>query len=271
MRPETSVGLTIAGFDPSSGAGITADLAVMAAHGIFGTSCATALTVQSTLGVKASHTVPAEVIWDTLNFLAADLPPVGIKIGMLGDEAAVLVIAEFLKGRPVPVVLDPVLRSSSGRELLDPRGVVALREGLLPMVDWVTPNVEELGILSGVEIRRTSDIERAACLLRDRWPGLSIVATGGDQETADDLVVLADGGMAWLRGRRIESRATHGTGCAFSTALLCGLLKGAEPVAAAREAKAFVAMGILRAAGLGSGKGPMDLYWRFRPDGPRES
>lgn len=139
--------LTIAGFDPSSGAGVTADLMVFAAHGLFGTSCITGLTVQSTVGVRLSVPVVTELVQETLECLVSDLPPVGVKIGMLGMGATVEVVAEFLEGlraggRRVPVVLDPVLRSSLGRELLDAAGVEVLRERLLPVVDWVTPNVE---------------------------------------------------------------------------------------------------------------------------------
>src|ERR1700677_1518805 len=132
--------LTIAGFDPSSGAGVTADLMVFAAHGLFGVSCVTALTVQSTVGVMATDPIAAEVVRSTLDCLQADLPAAGIKIGMLSTASNVATVADFLtelrglhgQGTRVPVVLDPVLRSSSGRELLDPEGVTSLRERLLP-------------------------------------------------------------------------------------------------------------------------------------------
>ena len=132
--------LTIAGFDPSSGAGVTADLMVFAAHVLFGVSCITALTVQSTTGVVATHSVAAEVVRATLSCLQADLPAAGVKIGMLGTASNVEAVADFLTmvrgldgdGKRTPVVLDPVLRSSSGRELLDAGGVRLIRERLLP-------------------------------------------------------------------------------------------------------------------------------------------
>src|SRR6185312_16489017 len=127
MRTAKTV-LTIAGFDPSSGAGVTADLMVFAAHGLFGTSCITSLTVQSTIGVEESHPIRSETIRATLDCLQADLPVAGIKIGMLATEEAVAAVADFLedlrrRGEQVLVVLDPVLRSSSGRELLEPAGL----------------------------------------------------------------------------------------------------------------------------------------------------
>ena len=144
--------LTIAGHDPSSGAGVTADLSTFAAHGLFGSSCITALTVQSTQGVFGSSPVSAEILAAALDCLLADLPPVGIKIGMLATASNVIAVADFLErirdmAPNTPIVLDPVLRSSSGRELLDQTGVTRLRDSLLPLVGWITPNLEELGIL----------------------------------------------------------------------------------------------------------------------------
>ncbi len=257
--------LTIAGFDPSSGAGVTADLMVFAAHGLFGTSCITGLTVQSTVGVRSTELVRVGLVRETLECLVSDLPPVGVKIGMLGSGATVEVVAEFvagLRGR-VPVVLDPVLRSSSGRELLDAAGVAAMRERLLPVVDWVTPNVEELGVLTGRGVRRREDVAEAARVLGGM--GLNVVATGGHLERPDDLV-LAGGEMVWLEGEKIESRATHGTGCAFSSALLSRLVLGDSEMDAARLAKQYVAEAIRTAEALGEGYGPVNHLWPLREE-----
>ena len=254
--------LTIAGFDPSSGAGVTADLAVMAVHRFFGMSAITALTVQSTLGVRSTHAVDATVLQATLECLLDDVRPGGVKIGMLGSAAAVEVVAAFVErlrrdGGRVPVVLDPVLRSSSGRDLLDASGVETLRRRLLGLVDWVTPNTAELAVLTGMPVGSHEEIERAAGSLR----GVDVVATGGDLERADDLVLLKNGARHWLSGEKIASSATHGTGCAFSTALLCGLASGMDGLAAAEAAKHYVAEAIRRAEPIGRGKGPMRLLW----------
>jgi hydroxymethylpyrimidine/phosphomethylpyrimidine kinase len=230
----------------------------MAAHGLFGTSCATALTVQSTVGVRATHAVDAEIVTQTLACLAEDLPPAGIKIGMLANEANVLAVAA------VPVVLDPVIRSSSGAALLDMAGVAAMQRSLLPLVDWVTPNLGELAALAGMMVDGPAEMGRAARVLLDRWPQLNVVGTGGDLDKPYDLVLHTDGRMEWLEGERVESRATHGTGCAFSTALLCGLVKGLEAGVALRGAKQFVTEAIRRAEPRGSGHGPMDLLWPLR-------
>ena len=235
----------------------------MAAHGLFGTSCITALTVQSTLGVQSSHAVDAAVVKKTLECLAADLPPAGIKIGMLANAVAVEVVAQFLEGLKgkVPLVLDPVIRSSSGAHLLDMAGIAVMRRRLLPLVDWLTPNIGELSALAGITVDGPEQMEQAAAALRVRWPRLNVAATGGHLEQPDDLVMRADGGVEWMRGERVESRSTHGTGCAFSTSLLCGLVSGLEPGDAARAAKRYVAEAIRRAEPRGGGNGPMELYW----------
>jgi hydroxymethylpyrimidine/phosphomethylpyrimidine kinase len=261
--------LTIAGFDPSSGAGVTADLMVFAAHGLFGTSCITGLTVQSTVGVKGSAEVGAAWVKETLKCLASDLPPVGVKIGMLTTGATVEVVAEFVAGlrghggRGVPVVLDPVLRSSSGRELLDESGVEAMRKQLLPVVDWVTPNLEELGVLTGRVVRRKNDVLEAARTLAEMGGGVNVVATGGHLIPPDDLVLVGDEAV-WLEGEQIVSRATHGTGCAFSSALLSRLVLGDSEVDAARRAKQYVAGAIRTAEAVGSGLGPVNHLWPLR-------
>ena len=255
--------LTIAGYDPSSGAGVTADLAVFAAHDFFGTSAMTALTVQSTVGVRDVRAIDAGWLKATLDCLEEDVPPAGIKIGMLATAASVLEVADYLErkravGSRVPVVLDPVMLSTSGRELLSAEGVARLMERLLPLVDWVTPNRAELARLTGGQ----GDPEASAHQLRAGFPQLSVVVTGGDGVAADDLVVTP-GETCWLRAARLESRATHGTGCAFSSALLCGLVRGGDRggVEAARMAKGYVTEAIRTAVPVGAGRGPMRLMW----------
>jgi hydroxymethylpyrimidine/phosphomethylpyrimidine kinase len=261
--------LTIAGFDPSSGAGVTADLMVFAAHGLFGTSCITGLTVQSTVGVRSTMAVSAEVVKATLDYLVSDLPPAGIKIGMLTTAENVAAVAEFLAGfrddkRRVPVVLDPVLRSSSGRELLDAEGVAVMRESLLPLVDWVTPNLEEVGVLTGREVRRREDMPEAALALKEMGWELNVLATGGHLNPPDDLLVPAEGEMSWLTGEQMVSRSTHGTGCAFSSALLSRVVWGDGPRDAAAAAKRYVAEAIRTAEPMGKGIGPLNALWPLK-------
>ena len=261
--------LTIAGFDPSSGAGVTADLMVFAAHGLFGTSAVTSLTVQSTTGVRSSEPVAAALLEATLDCLHADLPPAGVKIGMLGTAPIAATVAAYLKGLRrlspnVPVVLDPVVRSSSGRELLSPEGFGLLRERLLPLVTWVTPNLDELGLLTNLPAGNRNQIETAAESLRDSFPELNILVTGGHRDPPDDLVLTAHGSPQWIAGTKVESRATHGTGCALSSALLSRLVLGDTALEAASAAKRYVAEAIRKAEPLGFGSGPLSLLWPLR-------
>lgn len=246
-------------------------MSVFAAHGFFGTSAITALTVQSTLGVAAVHPTDARVLAETLECLVADLPPAGIKIGMLATEKNVRAAIEFLVRLRMEgvgfeagngwLVLDPVMRSSSGRELLSREGISLLRERLLPLVDWVTPNLAELAALTDRRIGNSGEMEVAASQLAAAYPGLNVAATGGHLDRADDLIALEDGQIEWLRGEKIASHATHGTGCAFSSALLCGLLRELGGVKAATLAKKYVAEAIRSATPAGGGEGPMNLIW----------
>ncbi len=264
--------LTIAGFDPSSGAGVSADLATFAAHGCFGTACITALTVQSTTGVQETHPVAGSVVLSTLRCLDDDLPAEGIKIGMLADASVLETIAGFLEQTRVrhpqrPVVLDPVLRSSSGRDLLERSALDLLHTQLLPLVSWITPNLSELGVLTNREALGRADLLGAARELQQAHPQLGLVVTGGHMDPPDDLIVPCDGEAAWIGGKsRLRSRSTHGTGCAYSSALLCGLVLGRTPVEAARGAKEYVYRAIESAPGLGAGQGPLNHLWS-RPIG----
>ncbi len=266
--------LTIAGFDPSSGAGITADLMTFAAHGLFGTSCITALTVQSTVGVVSTHSVEPDIVAATLACLEADLPPAGIKVGMLGCGVNASRISEFIgqvKGTDseVPVVVDPVVRSSSGRELIDAEGLRILREQLIPQIDWITPNVDELSWLSGQRVATRNELRNAARAFQDRTARLSgtpigVLAKGGHLDVPDDLLLTPDGRETWLAGERIETQATHGTGCALSSAFLSRLVLGESPEQAAKSAKEYVATAMRTADPIGHGRGPMNHLWPLR-------
>ncbi len=247
---------------------------VFAAHGMFGTSCITSLTVQSTMGVRATHPVEAEILTETLKTLEEDIPAAGIKIGMLGTAAAVEAVVGFLealrgRGSRIAVVVDPVLKATSGSRLLAPGAAHLLRTRLLPLADWVTPNMEELGWLTTLPTTDRGQIELAAKRLQSEVAEqggrqINVLAKGGDLEVPDDLMLLTGGETVWLPGRRIETTSTHGTGCALSSALMCRLVAGVEAVEAARGAKEYVAEAMRRAVKIGRGKGPMNLLWPLR-------
>jgi hydroxymethylpyrimidine/phosphomethylpyrimidine kinase len=262
--------LTIAGFDPSSGAGLTADLKVFAAHGFYGVAAATALTVQSTAGVRRVEPVSAHLVLETLACLADDLPLTGIKIGMLATAANVDAVAEFLESLrddSLPIVLDPVLCSSSGHALLDVPGVDRLRSRLLPLVTCATPNIEELFLLTGrnrpggSRAPHREEIAAEAAALAAQFPNLGIVATGGHLNSPDDYVLANSSPPVWLPGEWVETPATHGTGCGYSSALLCGLAAGLALAEAALAAKRYVTQALRAATPMGKGGGSMDhLY-----------
>jgi hydroxymethylpyrimidine/phosphomethylpyrimidine kinase len=267
------VALTIAGFDPGSGAGITADLKTFSAHGIYGVACISAMTVQSTLGVRAVEPLPATLVRQTLECLAGDVGLSGVKIGMLGSSAVAREVSAFLGAQlgAIPrerIVLDPVLRSTSGTPLIDREGVDVLREELLRRVGWITPNVEELALLAGGDLVGREQVPAAAARLQAMAArlgndGLNVVVTGGHLSRPDDFLLAASGEQGWLAGEKIITNATHGTGCAFSSALLCGLISGRSPLGAAAAAKAYVTEALRSAYPVGKGKGPMNHLFPF--------
>ena len=264
--------LTIAGFDPSSGAGITADLKTFAAYGIYGVAAITALTVQSTQGVRAIDPVRPSLLRETVEYLASDVELAGVKLGMLASAGMVAEADHFLRTRPdlrSRAVLDPVLRSSSGAVLLDAEGTAVLQERLLGVVGWITPNLDELALLTGVEVRSREQIEPAAKRLgrlaaNAGNPGLAIVVTGGHLDRPDDLL-LQDGQASWLTGERIETHSTHGTGCAFSSAVLAELVLGRTGSEAVQGAKRYVREALQAAYPVGHGHGPLHHLFAHKP------
>jgi len=249
--------LTIAGYDPSSGAGVTADIKTIAAHGLYGVSCITALTVQSTRGVKRVQALSGKVITKTLEELARDVKIAAVKIGMLGSVEAVRAVARFVKRyRPKFVVLDPILRSSSGAAMISRPAIAIMKDELLAAATVITPNIDEAAALSGSDISGVEEMKRAADRLR-RIGARTVVITGGHFETPVDLVSTRPGRYVLLTGVKVRTSSTHGTGCAFSTALACELARGKSPEEAARAAKRFVQSALRRAPGVGKGRGPV--------------
>jgi hydroxymethylpyrimidine/phosphomethylpyrimidine kinase len=275
--PFRPVALTIAGFDPGSGAGITADLKTFSAHRIYGVACISAMTVQSTLGVRAVEPLSHVLVRQTLECLAEDVSLSGVKIGMLGSAGVVGEVSSFLAARSgtIPrqrIVLDPVLRASSGTPLIDQRGGRLIRDELLQRVGWITPNLEELAILTGVVSGTLGreQVPAVAAQLREISAQrgndeLNVVVTGGHLIPPDDFLLLASGEQTWLPGEQIATNATHGTGCAFSAALLCRLISGQSPGDAVAAAKTYVTEALRAAYPVGKGKGPMNHLFPFDP------
>src|ERR1700683_351732 len=275
MAERPPVVLTIAGFDPSSGAGVTADIKTIAAHGCYGVGCITAMTVQSTAGVRRVEAGDAGLVTETLEELAADIPIAAVRIGMLGSAKVVRAVVEFLvsrSGKAGPagklpnIVLDPILRSSSGAELLDAAGTRVLIEKLIPLADVITPNVDEAAVLTGLKVTDLDEMRAAAAKLHSMGAN-AVVVTGGHLEKAIDL--LSSMGKVGFeeevfKAERQRSNSTHGTGCAFATAMACHLALGRGLAEAALLAKTYVAAAIAAGHPLGRGTGPVHHLYRMK-------
>jgi len=267
MPSAPPVVLTIAGFDPSCGAGVTADIKTIAAHGCYGTACITALTVQSTAGVQRVEPVSREFVRETLRELAADMPPAAVRIGMLGSADVVDAVAEFLDStKPPNVVLDPIIKASSGAALLDDKGVQRLAKALLPLASVITPNIDEAATLTGLPVGDLEQMKAAARKLH-QMGAQNVVVTGGHLERAIDVLSVAspEGVFEQLEfvSDRVRSTSTHGTGCAFATALAANLAQGRQLQYAIVLAKAYVTKAISRAFPLGKGAGPLHHLYRM--------
>jgi hydroxymethylpyrimidine/phosphomethylpyrimidine kinase len=266
MAMTPPVVLTIAGFDPSSGAGITADLKTIAAHECYGVSCITALTVQSTQGVRRVEGVDPKIIAETLDALVSDVVVEAVHIGMLGNGRVAEVVADFLgRTKPPHVVLDPILKSSSGADLLDAVGTRFLIERLIPLAELVTPNLDEAGVLTGMAVTNLDQMREAAGRLH-ALGAANVVVTGGHLEKAIDLLSFATARGAEqeiFKADRQRSNSTHGTGCAFSTALACHLAHGRGLPEAVLLSKAYVSAAIANAHPLGKGVGPLNHLFRL--------
>ena len=267
MPPAPPVVLTIAGFDPSSGAGVTADIKTIAAHNCYGTACITTLTVQNTAGVQRVEPVAAETVRATLRELTADIAPAAVRIGMLGSVAIVDVVAEFLDiTKPPNVVLDPIFKSSSGTALLEDPGIERLGKLLLPLASVVTPNIDEAAVLAGMSVGSVEEMKAAACKLH-AMGAQNVVVTGGHLERPTDVlsIALPEGHFEQLEfvSDRVRSTSTHGTGCAFATALAANLAHGRQLRYAIVLAKAYVSKAISRAYPVGKGSGPLHHLYRM--------
>src|SRR6202165_392295 len=259
--------LTIAGFDPSCGAGTAADLKTFAAHGCYGVAAITSLTVQSTEGGEAVHNTPSAELREQLEVLAKDCDIAAVKIGMLGNRGNAAVVAEFLDANKFAhVVHDPVMKSSSGAELLDAAGIKYLVTELLKRASVITPNVPEAEILTGLSIKDLADMEAAARKIVELGAH-AVIVKGGHMERAVD--VLFDGyEVMQLGGDRVKSDNNHGTGCTFASAIASQLASGRPLTEAAMLAKAYVTKAIEKGYAIGKGRIPLDHFYRNRAEPP---
>ena len=271
MTERPPVVLTIAGFDPSSGAGVTADVKTIAAHGCYGVACITALTVQSTSGVRRVAAMDPTLLQESLEELTLDLEISAVRIGMLGSGKIAKAVADVLEGgtsakcRLPNIVLDPILKSSSGTELLDPAGVRVLIERLIPLADVVTPNVDEAAAITGLKVKEVDDM-KSACSKLHGLGAPAVVITGGHLEKAIDLLSFTTKRgieQEIFKAERQKSNSTHGTGCAFATAMACHLALDRGLAEATLLAKTYVTAAITYGHPLGKGTGPVHHLYRM--------
>jgi len=252
--------LTIAGSDPSGGAGIQADIKSISALGGYAMSAITALTVQNSLGVSEVHAQKPSLVKAQIEAVLTDMGADCIKTGMLCNRAVIKAVVAALSQYPdIPIVVDPVISATSGHRLLDEEGLDYLIHHLFPKVTLLTPNLDEAALLSGMDrLENLDHMRRAAEKLMDFGPGAVLIKGGhlkGDM--VQDLLV-SRGGERIFSSPRIESRHCHGTGCSLASAIATGIAQGLSLEDAVGRAHDYVHQAILMAPGFGQGRGPLN-------------
>lgn len=266
------IALTIAGSDPSGGAGVQSDLRTFAAFGAAGLSVITAITVQSSLGVQAVYPVEAEVVAAQLSALLEDTQPDAVKIGMLGGASQVQAVADVLRRfRPASIVLDPVLASSGGISLLDTAGRQLLLTELMPLCDLVTPNLGEAALLTGLPVHDTETLFAAGEALLAMGAKAVLVKGGHLPDLPQDWLLRLGSAPAQFQCPRVPTDHSHGTGCLLSSAIAASLARGVALDLAVRDAKAVVTEALRHPVILGQGRGYPDAAEAVRSMGAAPS
>ena len=253
------VALTIAGSDPSGGAGIQADLKTFHQHGVYGEAAITLLTVQNTRTVARVEVFPPSLVVEQIRFAIEDIPPAAAKTGALGSADVVAAVAVEAKNFRFPLIVDPVMVSKHGAPLMAEAARVAVRDLLLPVTTLLTPNLYEAAALTELTVDSPESMRRAAEKLCSM--GCKSVLIKGGHLAGDALdILLFEGEFHELRAPRIDTRHTHGTGCTYSAAITAAIAKGAPVPDAVRQAKHFITRAIETNPGLGGGSGPVNHF-----------
>ena len=261
--------LSIAGSDPSGGAGIQADLKTASALGAYGMAVITALTAQNTQTVAGVHETPADFVALQIDTIFADITPDAVKTGMLASAEIIEVVAAKAAEHSFRnLVVDTVMVAKSGDRLLPPDAVQAMRQKLVPLAHVLTPNLPEAEELLGRELRNDDEIREAARELA-AMGARHVVIKGGHREGDTVTDVLFDGeAFHDFSGPRIETTSTHGTGCTFASAIATFLARGESVPDAVGQAKEYVTEALRRAYPVGGGHGPVHHFWELWDEGP---
>jgi len=254
------VALTIAGSDSGGGAGIQADLKTFAAFGVHGTSAITAITAQNTIAVTDIHEVPVRVIRAQIDAVVGDIGVQAAKTGMLASTEIIEAVCTAIREHGIEkLVVDPVMVAKGGARLLHNDAIASLYRYLLPLALVVTPNLPEAEVLLGRSLRTLDDRRQAARDLVALGPRVAVVKGGHADSDEQGVDVYWDGkDLVELKGHRIHTKNTHGSGCVFSAAIAAGLAKGQDPMEAVRAAKAFITIAIEHSLDIGKGHGPVN-------------
>ena len=250
--------LTIAGSDPSGGAGIQADIKTITVHKMYAMSAITALTAQNTTGVYGIFDVTPQFVGQQIDCIFNDIRPDAVKIGMVSNGKIIETIADkLLDYKALNIVVDPVMVSTSGSRLLTGEAADALLTRLLPLGTVITPNIPEAEAISGLTIQSRDDMVRAAEKIAENVNGGVLIKGGHLEDTADDLL-LYKGELHWFTSERVKNPNTHGTGCTLSSAIACNLAAGLPVEESIKNAKAYITRALKAGLDLGKGRGPLE-------------
>jgi hydroxymethylpyrimidine/phosphomethylpyrimidine kinase len=253
------VALTIAGSDPSGGAGIQADLKTFHQFGVYGEAVITLITVQNTVAFERVKYLKPDLVADQIRAVISDIPPRAAKTGALGNREIIEKLADLAASFEFPLVVDPVMAGKHGGALLSPDAIHALKTRLLPRADLVTPNLAEAELLTGLAVRDLAGMRAAAERMLEMGARAALIKGGHLTEHPVD-VLLDRRGFVEFPAQRIETRHTHGTGCTFSAAITALLARGFKLTDAIGSAKDYVTEAIRTNPGLGAGSGPLNHH-----------
>ncbi|SFP87146.1 bifunctional hydroxymethylpyrimidine kinase/phosphomethylpyrimidine kinase [Salibacterium halotolerans] len=255
--------LSIAGTDPSGGAGIHADLKTFQECRAYGMAVVTSVVAQNTEGVRNVWHLPVEALEEQIKAVLEDIEPRVVKTGMIATPAMIEKTADLLDGTNIPLVIDPVMVATSGDSLMEDESTSLMKKRLFPLAEVVTPNMAETELLTGITIRSREDGEKAARVIVEDMGVTAAVVKGGHADGDAEDIIYYNGELDVVRAPRTETKHTHGTGCTFSAAIAAYLARGEDVKGAIQKSKDFISHAISETLGIGRGNGPVN-HWGLR-------